>query len=249
MAYKFKKTRKSPLRTLKRGGTKTKRVIAKAKTQSLVRLIKKVALKPVETKQAFTLVENIQLYHNSVNIKQDMLYTKQGITDNDTGTSQYNNRIGDSVVARGLSLKFWLANKYDRPNIMYRIVVFRYTSGDTVTADDIFNNASTNIMLKDLNTERIKVLYTKIINLQVGSTVTANSATQATANFGKEAHKLIKVWIPLKNKILKYDGDNSGVPKWSDIGFCVVPYDSYGTLTTDNVASYAYHSKFYFKDP
>lgn len=243
--YKKRWSSKKPTkkRGLKKGAVK------RAGTKRLVNLIKKVSLRSSETKMAYTIVENNQLYHNVANIKQDMLYTTQGITATDTGTSSYSNRIGDEVIARGLSLKFWFANKFDRPNVMYRLVVFQYTSGDTVTSNDVFLSATANFMLKDYNTAKIKVLYTKTFNLQVGSTLTANSDTAWTSAYGREAHKLIKVWIPLKNKKLKYQGDLSGIPKWTDIGFAVVPYDSYGTLTTDNIASYAYHSKFYFKDP
>lgn len=227
---------------------RSRKVIKRGKTtKSLIKLIKKVSLKSSETKQAYTIVENNQLYHNVVNIRQDLLYTTQGITATDTGTSSYSNRIGDEVIARGLSIKLWLANKSTRPNVMYRIVVFRYTSGDTVSSNDIFLSASANFMLKDYNTDKIKVLYSRIINLQVGASQTPVDAQNI--NYGKEAHKLLKIWIPMKNKKLRYDGDVSGVPKWTDIGFAIVPYDSYGTLTTDNIASYSYHSKFYFKDP
>lgn len=245
--YRKKSIVRRPRKTLKRGGSKIKRSMP---TRKLVNLIKKVSLKTSETKMAYTIVENNQLYHNVANIKQDMLYTTQGITATDTGTSSYSNRIGDEVIARGLSLKFWFANKLDRPNVMYRLVVFRYTSGDTVTSNDVFLSATTNFMLKDYNTAKVKVLYSKIFNLQVGLSANSGSSGWGSAGLvGKEAHRLVKVWIPLKNKKLKYEGDLSGVPKWTDIGFCIVPYDSYGTLTTDNIASYAYHSKFYFKDP
>lgn len=246
--YRKKSIVRRPRKTLKRGGSKYKRSIPSKK---LVNLIKKVSLRQCETKQSFSISENQQLYHNVVSIRQDLLFTGQGITDVNTGTSSYNNRIGDTVIARGVSIKLWLANKLDRPNVMYRVVVFRFTSGDTVTTNDIYYSGSANFMLKDYNTEKIKVLYSRVVNLQVGysgvpKTNTGNTLYDPVA---KEAHKLLKIWIPLKNKKVVYESDNSGVPKWSDIGFAIVPYDSYGTLTTDNIASFSYQTKFYFKDP
>lgn len=241
----YKRARRAPV-TRKSGGFRKRAVIA-AKRKSLVNLIKKVSLKQAETKTAFSINENNQLYHNTVSIRQDLLYTGQGITDANNGTSAFNNRLGDTVIGRGVSIKLWLANKKDRPNVMYRIVVFRFTSGDTVTANDIFYSGVANFMLKDYNTEKVKILYSKVVNLQVGASQTPTDGQNI--NYGKEAHKLIKIWIPLKNKKVVYESDNSGTPKWSDIGFCVVPYDSYGTLTTDNIASMSYHTKFYFKDP
>ena len=76
----------------------------------------------------------------------------------------------------------------------------------------------------------------------------AAESTTLGETVGKEAHRYIKIWIPLKNKIIQYQ-NGVGNPMKGDIGFCIVPYDSYGTLTTDNISSYAFNYKFYFKDP
>ena len=76
----------------------------------------------------------------------------------------------------------------------------------------------------------------------------APSNGYTTANL-KEAHRYVKFFLPLNNANIHYIADDSGTPRNYDYGFAVIPYDSYGTLTTDVIASFAYNAKFYFKDP
>ena len=86
-----------------------------------------------------------------------------------------------------------------------------------------------------------------MFNLNTGlQGVFANTTNQFTQ---KEAHKYMKIYIPLKNAKIKYIADDSGTPMRYDIGMAVMAYDSYGTLTTDTIATYAVNCKFYFKDP
>lgn len=235
-------------KSYKRKVATPKKMVRKAKLGRLVKLIKKVSLKAAETKNTHEIAENIDLYHNTQELQTNLLYTRQGITDGNSGTSYYSNRIGDEVVARGLQIKFWFANKKDRPNVMYKIIVFRYYSQSTPPTTVYKSQGTSNLMIRDIDTEKVKILKVKMFNLQVGI---SNTGTEQGVTSGqqKEAHKYMKVYIPLKNQKIKYIADDSGTPQKSDIGFCVVVYDSYGTLTTDVVASYAYNAKFYFKDP
>lgn len=219
------------------------------RTKQLIKLINKVSLKKAETKNTLNIVEDNQLYHNVQTLRNNLLFTSTGITDNQDTTSSYASRIGDSVVARGLSIKLWIANKLDRPNVMYRLIVYRYYGA--APSNIFYSQGSTNMMLRDVDTEKYKVLYAKRINLQVGYSATAQITAQSGGNnynAQKEAHKYVKIWIPMKNKIITYQ-NGVGNPMKGDIGFCIVPYDSYGTLTTDNISSYAFNYKFYFKDP
>jgi len=67
-------------------------------------------------------------------------------------------------------------------------------------------------------------------------------------NYGREAHRYLQCYIPLNNKKIHYN-DGGSDPKFFDIGFALIAYDSWGSLTTDNICSYAWERKFYFKDP
>jgi len=217
-----------------------KRYSKKTGTKSLVALIKKVSLKNVETKSVHRILENVNINHNGCQIYTNLLRTSQGITDTDTGAATYSNRIGDEINARGISIKLWIANKRDRPNVMYRMVVFKYATGSVPTLSSCFTGANGNRMMDAIDKEFITPVYQKIFNLQ-------NNIAFAVADHTREAHTYRKIWIPLKDKKIIYNNGGS-LPKFIDYGFFIVPYDSYGTLTTDNIASFAFEYQFYFKD-
>lgn len=235
--------KKSGKKNFKKSGKRlSKRTYKKG---SLVSLIKKISLRNVETKTTHQIGENLQLYHNTPNIRFALLRTSQGTGDSDTGLNSYAARIGDEIMARGISIKLWIANKLDRPNVMYRLVVFKYESSVTPTATLLFKGANPNRMMDNLNKEVITVVYQKIINLQTALSAAGDAAGNPFV--GKECHTYRKIWIPLKNKKIHYN-DGGQVPKFIDYGFAIIPYDSYGTLTTDNIASFAWEYNFYFKD-
>jgi len=215
------------------------------KKRSLVSLIKKVSLKPSETKNTHTILENQQLFHNLPKYHLGFLETLQGIDNTQSGTVWKAGRIGDEVIARGISIKLWLANKLDRPNLMWKIAVFTYQAATTPT--NIFVNVNSNIMMRDYDTDKYKIIYSKIINNQVGSSSRTN-LTGATIG-GAEAHKYKQIWIPLKNRKIRYSGDNLNTPQWTNYGIMLTAYDSAGTSEVDNIASYSINYKFYFKDP
>lgn len=236
---------------VRKGSTKksfAKRAVRKAKVSRLVRLIKKVSLKSAETKNTHQISENNDLNHNTQYLTTNLLYTRQGISDNNTGTSSYSSRIGDEVIARGLQFKLWFATKKDRPNVMFKIVVFKYFSQSTPPTTIFKSQGSSNLMIRDLDTERLKILKVKMFNLNI-QTALGDTVAAAWTSGQREAHKYMKIYIPLKNAKIKYIADDSGTPAKYDIGIAVMAYDSYGTLTTDTIATYAINTKFYFKDP
>jgi len=215
------------------------------KRSSLVKLIKSISLKNAETKYNHWLVENQNMFHNLGYIKTNLLNCTNGVGESNTGTNAFNHRIGDEIMARGISIKLWIANKLDRPNVMYRLVVFKYQSQSPPVSTALFKGANGNKIMDEIDKEYITPVYQKIFNLQVGYSAYA-TGTAGDAD-GREAHTYKQIWIPLKNKKIHYvDGGSN--PKFIDYGFFIVPYDSYGTLTTDNIASFAYEQQLYFKD-
>jgi len=216
-----------------------------SKNKSLVALIKKVSLKNSETKYNHISNENINLFHNTGHQFSGLLNATHGITDNGAGTSVISNRLGDEVIGRGISIKLWIANKLDRPNVMYRICVYKYQSQSIPTLVNLFKTGSGNKIMDDLDKEYITPVYQKIFNLQVGYSAVPAAAGDTD---GREAHTYKQIWIPLKNRKIHYT-DAGSIPKFTNYGFFIMPYDSFGTLITDNIASYSYQYKFYFKDP
>lgn len=226
----------------------TRKMVRKPATKSnssLVKLIKKITLKPVETKNTHNIEENQQLFHNVPSISFAHLYTTQGFQENDTGLSSFQMRLGDEIILRGLSYKFWFANKFDRPSVMYKIVFFKYQSNTNPTSPaPYYSQGTSNYMIRDLDTEKYKII--KVVNFNLS---TSAQRILPGENFeGAEGHKKISVWIPLKNVKCKYE-NSTNTPRFMDYGFTIVCYDSYGTLITDNIASYAVNRKLYFKDP
>ena len=241
----YRKSVKTAKRNFKKKGAGLRKRTS-YKKNSLVSLIKKISLKNSETKYNHISSENIQLFHNGPNLVNNLLACTQGITDNGAGTNVLSNRIGDEVIGRGISLKMWIANKLDRPNVMFRLVVYKYQSQTTPASINIFKTGSGNKIMDDIDKEYITVVYQKIFNLQVGYSAFATGTGGDTD--GREAHTYRQVWIPLKNKKIHYN-DGGSIPKFINYGFMLLPYDSFGTLTTDNIASYTYQYKYYFKDP
>lgn len=228
-----------------------RRKVYKRKTYrrtNLVRTIRAVALRNTETKYKERGGENINLYHNG-GATPDFLQI-----NNIIGTGQGDDvasRAGDEIFAKGIAFKIWLSNKADRPNVMYRIIVYTSPVLSAVTvADDVKELLDTssgggNRMLSYANTEKFKILYNKMVQPFSGDYSLEPSATN------KEHSKLIKFYLNLKNRRVKYNSPNGPEPKYQrdHIHLAVIPYDAYGTLTSDNIASCAINIRFYFKDP
>ena len=237
-------------KSYKRKVATSKKIVRKYKTNRLVNLINKISLKKCETKDAHRILENEQLYHNTPAIQTGFLTTNQGIGDADTGLNNYASRVGNEIILRGLSMKLWLANKLDRPNVMYKIIVYRYKIDGSYSNPPYLSQGTSNYMIRDLDTDQFKILKVKYVNLNVGLSATSGATGWGSSGLiGKEAHKIVKFWIPFKNQKYRYKSDGSGFGAYWDIGLSITTYDSYGTLTTDNIASYALSHKLYFKDP
>lgn len=193
--------------------------------------------------------ENVQLYHNTgvsggAYVSPTIFNPWVNIA---RGTARYN-RIGDKISPTGMLIRLWLANKLDRPNILYRVVVCvlpRMYSGAVVTGGSIDPGVTVNagavgnyLCLPWDKEKGIKVLYDRVISNEFkGGLVTTN----------KESHKLVKIWVKRKrSRPICYDRNEALVNNF--MALYVIPYDSYGTLTTDNIASCAQFYRLYFKD-
>ena len=104
--------------------------LSKKQVKAVRTVTKQVLRKTMETKTVGKNDENIQLFHNKALYKGDLLNTAQGVEDpNDQSTNKA--RIGDEVLLRNLNVRFWLSNKLDRPNCMYKLFLFWYDAAAT----------------------------------------------------------------------------------------------------------------------
>ncbi len=101
--------------------------LSKTQAKSVRKIAKKAVMGSAETKTVGKQTENVQLFHNKALYVQNLLATTQGIQDPNDLTSNAA-RIGDSIRLTNANIKFWLSNKDDRPNVMYRLILFWYAT-------------------------------------------------------------------------------------------------------------------------
>lgn len=209
-------------------------------------------MKNVETKYFDTGAENVQLYHNTGLAGGAHVYPVVFNPWNQiaSGTGRQM-RVGDIINPRGLLFKGWISNKLDRPNVNYRIVVCvmpRMLNGAVVTAASVDpappfdSGACGNYTLLPWDKEKgIKVLYDKVIKI-------TSPWGDATGNTQKECSRDFKFFIKRKNaRPIKFD-TNFNILN-NPLSIYIIPYDAYGSLTTDNIASCAFMYRMYWKDP
>ncbi len=230
-----KKQKAALMKSLFTGGRKHAG-LSKTQARSVRKIAKKQVMRLAETKTVGKQTENVQLFHNKALYLQNLLATTQGVEDpNDLSTAAA--RIGDSVSLTNVNIKFWLSNKLDRPNVMYRLIMFWYDT-PLVLSDAICFFTQTNKMLDRPNNENISIIDQKYIFSQA-------MYLNGTEKF--EHSQLATLKGNWKGRKIQYD-EGGSLPKKRSIGVCVVCYDAYGTLQTDNIASLAYNYNMNFKD-
>ena len=181
--------------------------------------------------------ENIQLFHNKALYLGKWLSNTQGVEDPNNQVDR-KARKGDEILLRNINIRMWLSNKLDRPNVMYKAYLFWYDTGLTLSdATCYFTN--TNKMLDRINNENISVIDKKTI-------FSGPMYLNGTEKF--EHSKLCTLNANWKGKKIVYD-EGGSAPKKRDLGLIVVCYDAFGTLQTDNIASFAYNGTVSFQDP
>lgn len=230
--------RKRKLRNLKK---KFARGLTKTQAKSVRAIAKKTVLDTAETKVFGFTDENQQLIHNKTSYLGNWLKCKQGTADPNNLTPALV-RIGDEFYLKSINIRFWLSNKNDRPNVMYKLYLFWYDEGATLS-DALCYFTQTNKMLDRVNNESISVIDSKTI-FSGSSYATGVSSVSGSA---KEHSYLATLKGSWKGKKIIYD-EGGDSPKKRNIGTMVVAYDAYGTLQTDNIASYAYNGNVSIKD-
>ncbi len=222
---------KVPRRKPKRTG------LSKKQAKAVSHIAKKVLRSTLETKTVGKTDENVQLFHNKALYQTALLATSQGVADPDNQSGNAA-RVGDEILLRNVNVRFWLSNKLDRPNVMYKLFLFWYTEGQTLS-DTLCFFTQTNKMLDRINNENISIIDQKTVfskNMYLNGTEKFEHSQLCTLNGNWKGKKII------------YDQGGS-TPKKRNIGFCVVCYDAYGTLQTDNIASVAFNYATRFQDP
>ena len=224
------------LLAMRRARAKKRSALSKKQKTEVRKLAASVVSSMAEDINKVEIGENIQLFHNKPYYKGSLLALEQGVSDDNTQSSK-KVRKGDKITLKNINIRYWLSNKNDRPNCMYKGILFWYKSGVSLT-DAIVYYTQTNKMLDRYNTEQIRVIDTFIVKpgaMFLNGTEKFEHSYLATLNKS------------YKRKNITYN-ENGTVPKGWDMGFALVTYDAYGTLQTDNIASFAYNIKLTFED-
>lgn len=221
----------------------------KAPIKKLAAQMKTIALRQTETKKSLFQQENIQFNHNTTLYIDKLFATTQGLANPDGYNNQFQNqRVGDEIIARGAKFKFYLLNKQDRPNVHYHLYFFLYNtqlSGTSLNDSQFWRGTdgiggNMNRLVDTPNPERIKILKT----MKVGG-----NYTNAGAFNGKEKGHYREIWVPFRNRKIRYRKDGSDVPMGWDFGCAIVAYDQFSSGPLDTIASHAMSYCLYFKDP
>lgn len=194
--------------------------------------------------------ENTNCYHDRGTSAAGALTTNEGalifnpwysIT---RGTS-ISNRIGDEVMARGMSIRLMYQCDYARPSQFLRVIiaVIPKTVGGVITDGSNYDlmdaGGSNDTVTGMIKREGVRVLYDKM--------TTFNSNGDRTTPTTGDNRVFKKLWIKSrKGGSLKWQQDGTLANK--PVGVWVIPYDQYGTLRTDILGYVSYTYKLYFKD-
>lgn len=227
-------------KTLREMGARPKKRtkgLSKTQVKSVKRIARDVAMTIPEKKKFGFAEENLQLYHNKPVYLGKWLNCSQGTADPNDLSSRLA-RIGDEIYLRSINVRLWLSNKLDRPNVMYKCFLYWYDAGTTL-GDTVVFFTQTNKMLDRINNEQISIIDQQTI------------FSGPSYENGTEKHEhsyLCTLKGKWKSKKITYD-EGGQSPKKRDIGLTIVCYDAYGTLQTDNIASYAYNGMVEIQDP
>ncbi len=230
--------RKAKLARIKRKFRRRRKGLSNTQVKSVKAIAKTVSQAMCEKKSFIWQAENLTLLHNLGDYQHNFLSCGQGVADDESGTtgSQRLNRVGDEFLLKNCNVRLWLSNKQDRPNVMYKCYLFWYDP-DATLSDAYCFFSQTNKMLDRVNNEVLSIVDQK--------TIFSGPSYSGTEHERSQLCTLNGSW---KGKKITYDEGNT-VPKFKTLGLCVVCYDAFGTLQTDNIASYAYNCSIRYIDP
>jgi len=207
--------------------------------KSVTKLVKKLIYKQSESKSKTYDWGKTELYHNVRNFIGD-INTSFAMPSQGSGD---NNRIGDRIKLSGFKLRLLCGQKYDRPNVTWKIYIIKqpinYSTGNT------FRTVTGNCLLDPPNLDQCKVLkaYTWKPN---GSTMLVSNGTTAS-QLSKEYTFTKSFWIPYRREY-KFQVDGQQVHQDTPINIVAVAYDAYGTVITDNIAYVQIFQEMFYRD-
>lgn len=211
---------------------------AEYQAKILKQIARRELYKNVETKQSnYTNTDGVEIFHNNqVRVEDALLKTSPGPYDPTTTSAE--NRIGDQVNCRGVSIKMMLEMNERFTDVTFRILVVKSAKGDLPDRATLFNGLSGNKMLDTINTERYTILASKYVHMkssgqsQIGAATEPGIGNYSGTQLTSRATRIVKMWIP-GNKfgrrgLIQYE-QGSSQPKFFDYTVLVFAYSNYST--------------------
>lgn len=188
-----------------------------------------------------TSTDGIEVLHNNfVTLNSTMLQTTLGVTD--PLNNAVNNRIGDEIMLKGVSIKMMVELNERYSDVTFRLLVIKCAKGDVPTRTTLWNNISGNKMIDTMNTERYTILASKVFKIKAPNYATtggpeggalSGSGLFTLSGTVSRATKIVKLWIPgskfSKTGKIKYEDGTSQV-KFFDYHAILYAYSNYSTL-------------------
>lgn len=219
-----------------------KKALSRKQKREVTAIAKKTILAISETKAVGKqtagepTVPAIALFHNKAYYQGSLLTTSQGVLDpNDYSSSAA--RVGDELLLKNMNVRFLLSAF--RPNVTYKAVLFWYGSELSALTDAIVYFTQQNKMLDRYNNEQISIIDQKIISPNIGALPADDANPRRTRLFTLNGN-----W---KAKKITYD-EGSTNPRFKNIGFAIVCYDSINTAQTEQLGEIVFDYKMKFKD-
>jgi len=207
------------------------------------RAVAKQTAKYIETKQScYSNTDGQQILHNNfITLNDELLFTSQGINAPDA--TSFQNRIGDKINLRGVSIKFMAELNERYTDVTFRCLVVKCARGDIPTRATLFNGLSGNKMLDTVNHERYTILHDKWFKIRsnpmsaYGSALGIGEGNNKAESGGiayvtSRATKIIKIWIPgtkfSKSGVITYE-DGGNAAKFFDYHVLLYAYSNYST--------------------
>ncbi len=200
-------------------------------------MVRKELLRTSETKQRTSYVSTTTLKHNT-------WYTNPYLTTLYDGDTK-ENKSGEDVFLKALTVKMHFNTFGDRPQVMFRIMLVKTPKHKEFEAPNtLFNPMSTtatNYLLAFPHTDSVTVLQEKFLQIKGDSHWDATSTLVS-----KQMGAACAIRHDFKDAKTKYDGN---AIKDYAIRLLVLAYDAHGTVATDNLATMELTHRLYFKDP
>jgi len=216
------------------------------------KIVDKSMNKVIETKAVDYITQSIVLTHNTPQtIDNDVYYSFHGVADStqpqSTGSTLIGNRVGDSIYAKSAYIKLFFDQYDDRPNLSFRITALRIKSGlgvITPASNAYAHPQSNNYFINPIDTENLLLYSPDPVVLDKRYTVN-NGISQSGSN--KSTHFYHDFSMKLERK-LKFNGNLGNVVGPFTIQIIITAYDSYGSLSSDNLSRLIYARRAYFQD-